>query len=85
MAPIWRERETDWNVDVCAYTSLMASLMGTPGLFSFHSFILVCTKRLYAEGARLGLSALSTRPSSVVHVVFNAYTDLVWRSWHWRV
>jgi len=63
----------------------MASLMGAPGLFSFHSFILACTKRLYADGARLGLSSLSTGPSSVVCVRGHAYTDLVWRSWHWHV
>jgi hypothetical protein len=40
-------------------TSAMASLMGAPGCESFHSFMWACTKRLYALGARFGLSSLS--------------------------
>jgi hypothetical protein len=40
-------------------TSDMASLMGAPGCASFHSFMWACTKRLYALGARFGLSSLS--------------------------
>lgn len=40
-------------------TSAMASLTGAPGCESFHSFMWARTKRLYALGARFGLSSLS--------------------------